>query len=81
MDKIFSDVKMIISNELFIDNENILFESTFRELNLDDLDIVDLITNVEDFYNIEIGDEEYESIHDIKKLCEIISDKIKKDFE
>ena len=81
MDKIFSDVKMIISNELFIDNENILFESTFRELNLDDLDIVDLITNVEDFYNIEISDEEYESIHDVKKLCEIISDKIKKDFE
>lgn len=81
MDKIFSDVKMIISNELFIDNENILFESTFRELNLDDLDIVDLITNVEDFYNIEISDEEYESVHDVKMLCEIISDKIKKDFE
>lgn len=81
MDKIFSDVKMIISNELFIDNENILFESTFRELNLDDLDIVDLITNVEDFYNIEFNDEEYESIHDVKKLCEIVSDKIKKDFE
>jgi len=81
MDKIFSDVKMIISNELFFDNENILFESTFRELNLDDLDIVDLIMYVEDFYNIEFNDEEYESIHDVKKLCEIISDKIKKDFE
>ena len=49
--------------------------------NLDDLDIVDLIMYVEDFYNIEFNDEEYESIHDVKKLCEIISDKIKKDFE
>ena len=73
MDKIFSDVKMIISDKFCIDGENILFESTFEELNLDDLDIVDLIIDVEDFYNIEFSDEEAESIHDVKKLCEIIS--------
>jgi acyl carrier protein len=57
MEKIFRDVKMLIEVNCFVNVDNVTMESVFFDLGLDELDIVELIINVEDFYYIEISDD------------------------
>ena len=78
MEKIFRDVKMLIEVNCFINVDNVTMDSVFFDLGLDELDMVDLIINVEDFYYIEISDEEYNTLKTVGELCNLIYDKIKK---
>ena len=80
MEEILKNVKILIEENCYIETDDVTMDTIFIDLGLDDLDMVDLIMNVEDFYNIEFSDEEYDSLRVVSELCELIYDKTKKDF-
>lgn len=80
MEEILKNVKILIEENCYIETDDVTMDTIFIDLGLDDLDMVDLIMNVEDFYNIEFSDEEYDSLRVVNELCELIYEKTKKDF-
>ena len=80
MEEILKNVKILIEENCYIETDDVTMDTIFIDLGLDDLDMVDLIMNVEDFYNIEFSDEEYDSLRVVSELCELIYDKTKKVF-
>lgn len=80
MEEILKNVKILIEENCYIETDDVTMDTIFIDLGLDDLDMVDLIMNVEDFYNIEFSDEEYDSLRVVSELCKLIYDKTKKDF-
>ncbi|WP_097025527.1 acyl carrier protein [Clostridium peptidivorans] len=70
---IFKKVKNIISEQLGIDAEEITMESSFvDDLGADSLDIVELIMALETEFDLEIPDEEAESINTVGDIVEYI---------
>ena len=80
MEEILKNVKILIEENCYIETDDVTMDTIFIDLGLDDLDMVDLIMNVVDFYNIEFSDEEYDSLRVVSELCKLIYDKTKKDF-
>ncbi len=61
--EIFAKVKGILAEQLSIDADSITLESDFiDDLNADSLDIVDLVLDLENEFEITIPDEEAERI-------------------
>ena len=61
--EIFEKVKLIVKEQLGVDEENIKMESTFiDDLSADSLDIVELVMNLEEEFDINIPDNDAEVI-------------------
>jgi acyl carrier protein len=70
---VFKKVKNIISEQLGIDVEEVTMESSFvDDLGADSLDIVELIMALETEFDLEIPDEEAESIATVGDIVEYI---------
>ncbi len=62
-DEIFAKVKQTIIEQLGVEADDISIESNFREdLEADSLDLVELIMAFEEEFNVEISDEEAQTI-------------------
>ncbi len=62
-DEIFEKLKNIIVEQLGVNEENVTDEATFvDDLSADSLDIVELIMQIEEEFEIEIPDEDAEKI-------------------
>ena len=71
--EIFEKVKLIVMEQLGVDEENIKMDSTFiDDLSADSLDIVELIMNLEEEFNLEIPDSEAEVIVKIGDVVDYI---------
>ncbi|MBU3186165.1 acyl carrier protein [Clostridium estertheticum] len=69
----FEEVRACISSQLNIDEEEIKIESSFKnDLGADSLDIVELIMELEEKYDIEIPDEDVEKIATVGDIVEYI---------
>jgi acyl carrier protein len=75
IDKLKGIVKPYIQNEEAYQN---LTEATkfIEDLKINSANLVDVILDVEDEFDIEIGDEEMEQMLDVKSSIEIITKKI-----
>lgn len=73
---VFDKVKEIISEQLDIDIDNIIMDSTFEEMDADSLDLVELVMALEEEFDIEITDEEIEGIKTVGDVVNHISSKI-----
>lgn len=75
IDKLKGIVKPYIQNEEAYQN---LTEATkfIEDLKINSANLVDVILDVEDEFDIEIGDEEMEQMMDVKSSIEIITKKI-----
>lgn len=72
-DEIFSKVKDLVSKHLNIDEKEVTKEASFIEdLGADSLDTVELIMSFEEEFNIEIPDEDAESIKTVDNVVEYI---------
>lgn len=72
---IFEKVKEIVSNILGVDAEEVTMESSFMDdLGADSLDVVELIMDLQDEFNLEIPDEEAEKIHTVGDVVEYIKE-------
>ena len=63
MSDVFERVKEIIVEQLDVEEEDVTLEASFREdLEADSLDVVELVMELEDEFDMEIADEEAEQI-------------------
>lgn len=72
---IFAKVKEIIVDQLDVEEEEITMEASFRDdLEADSLDVVELVMELEDEFDIEIADEEAEQIVTVGDAVNFIED-------
>lgn len=65
-------IKKIISDYLIIDSSEISSDQTFANLGLDSLDVVEIFIEVEDEFDIEIGDNDADKIRSVSSLIEYL---------
>lgn len=71
--EIFEKVKAIVVEQLGVDEEKVKEEATFvDDLAADSLDIVELVMQIEEEFNIAIADSEAEKIVTIEDIVEYI---------
>lgn len=70
---LFDDVKAVIVEQLSVNADEVKLESKFVEdLGADSLDVVELVMELENKFNIEIPDEEAEKISTVKDVVDYI---------
>ncbi len=73
-EEIFNKLKGIIVEQLGVSEENVKEDATFvDDLEADSLDIVELIMNIEEQFNMEIPDEEAEKIVTVGDVVKYIA--------
>ncbi len=73
-------VKKVIAEQLDLQEEEIKEEASFLEdLGADSLDIVEMVMTLEEQFNMEISDEEAESIQTVKQAIDYIVEKFAQD--
>lgn len=77
MDDVLERVKKIIVDRLGVDEEKITLEASFKDdLGADSLDIVELVMELEDEFEMEISDEDAEKISKVGEAVEYIKSQI-----
>ena len=72
-EEIFSKLKKIIIDQFGVEEDKITMESVFSDdLAADSLDIVELVMNIEDEFNIQIPDDQAEKLITIGDVVEYI---------
>lgn len=71
--EIFEKVADIANDVLGIDPDKITEETTFDDLDADSLDRLQLVTAMEDEFDIEIDDEKLEAINSVAEAIEAIT--------
>jgi len=75
MADIFDRVKDIIVEQLDVEESEVTMEASFRDdLEADSLDVVELVMELEDEFDLEIADEEAESINTVGDAVNYIAD-------
>jgi len=75
MSEVFDRVKEIIVEQLDAEESEITMESSFRDdLEADSLDVVELVMELEDEFDIEIADEEAEKINTVGDAVNFIEE-------
>jgi acyl carrier protein len=70
---IFARVKNIIVDRLGVEESEIKLESSFKEdLGADSLDVVELVMELEDEFDMEISDEDAEKINSVADVVNYI---------
>jgi acyl carrier protein len=66
MADVFDRVKAIIVDNLDVDEDKVTMEASFKDdLEADSLDVVELVMELEDEFDMEIADEEAEKINTV----------------
>ncbi len=75
MSDIFDRVKEIIVEQLDVEESQVTMEASFRDdLEADSLDVVELVMELEDEFDLEIADEEAESINTVGDAVNYIAE-------
>lgn len=70
---IFEKLKTIISDELNVPEESIHMETSFEDdLNADSLDLFQIIMAIEDEFDLEISNEDAETVMTVESAVELI---------
>jgi acyl carrier protein len=73
MADIFDRVKRIIVERLGVDEAEVTLEASFKDdLGADSLDVVELVMELEDEFDMEISDEDAEKISTVGEVVEYI---------
>ena len=62
----------ILSEEFDLSKNDFTSETTFSELGLDSLQVVDAVMRIEEVFGVEISDEEMERFHSLSDVCEFL---------
>ncbi len=72
---VYEKIKLIISEQFSIDDEEITMETSFKDdLNADSLDLVELIMVLEDEFELEVDDAEVENIQTVGDAVNYINE-------
>lgn len=72
----FEKVKKMIATQLGISEDEIKEGTTFEDLGIDSLEIFEIIMALEDEFDIEIPNEDVESIRNIDDITKYIESKV-----
>ncbi|MFD1850414.1 acyl carrier protein [Oceanobacillus bengalensis] len=76
MAEVFDRVKAIIVDRLDVEEDKITMEASFKDdLEADSLDVVELVMELEDEFDMEIADEEAEKINTVGDAVNYINSK------
>lgn len=70
------DFLKILKNEFDFNTDGIELDTSFSEINFDELDMIDLVMAIEDIYSIEVNDDALKSIDTIGDFVKFIDDNI-----
>ncbi len=70
------EIKGIIAENLRINQADVLDDQTMSDLNADSLDGIELLLELEDGFNIDIPDAEFESLKTVGEIVEYVNKKI-----
>lgn len=76
MTDIAERVRNIVAERLNVNPEEITLETTFEDLGADSLDVMDLIMELEQEFDIEIPDEDAENIRTLEDTINYIQSRI-----
>ena len=77
MSTVLERVTKVIVDRLNVDEEKVTLEASFRDdLNADSLDVVELVMELEDEFDMEISDEDAEKIATVGDAIKYIESKI-----
>ncbi|TCT26805.1 acyl carrier protein [Melghiribacillus thermohalophilus] len=77
MADVFDRVKNIIVDRLDVDESKVTMEASFKDdLEADSLDVVELVMELEDEFDMEISDEEAEKIETVGDAVEYINSRL-----
>ncbi len=72
-EEIFEELKKIIVEQLGVNEANVTMQASFiDDLSADSLDIVELVMNIEEKFDLEIPDSEAEKIATVEDVVEYI---------
>jgi len=72
-DAIFEKVKSVIVDRLGVDESEVTLDASFKDdLGADSLDLVELVMELEDEFDLEISDEDAEKISTVGDVVEYI---------
>ena len=72
-EEVYDKVKEIIVEQLGVNEENVTMQASFiDDLSADSLDIVELVMNIEEKFDLEIPDSEAEKIATVEDVVEYI---------
>jgi len=75
---VFDKIKQIVIDQLGIENEDeVTMETSFKDLDADSLDVVELIMALEEEFDVEIPDEDAEKLTTVGAAVEYIKEKQK----
>ncbi len=75
-DDVFSKVKVVIVDQLGVEEDDVKSEAAFADdLGADSLDVVELVMALEERFEIEIPDEEAEKIATVGQAVEYIQER------
>ncbi|SDW28494.1 acyl carrier protein [Paenibacillus sp. CF384] len=74
MSDVFDRVKRIVVDRLGVDESEVSLEASFKEdLGADSLDVVELVMELEDEFDMEISDEDAEKITSVGEVVNYIA--------
>ena len=75
---VFDKIKQIVVDQLSVEDEDqVTLETSFKDLEADSLDVVELIMALEEEFDIEIPDEDAEKLTTVGAAVEYIKEKQK----
>jgi acyl carrier protein len=76
-DEILAKVRDILVDQLGVDADDVKVEASFQDdLNADSLDLVELIMELEDQFNVKISDEEAQTITTVGAAVDFIAERV-----
>lgn len=72
---LFEEIREVICEQLGIEKEEVTLETTFEDLGADSLDLLQIVIELEEKYNIQI--EEVEGLKSIKDAVEYVEKNVK----
>ena len=76
-DEVFEQLRRLVAELLDVDEAQVVPEASFADdFNADSLDIIELITAVEDTFKVEIPDEDVEKLQTVQDALDYIESKM-----
>ena len=72
----FEKIQEMMVESLSLEKDDIKLESTFESLEIDSLDVFELVTEIEEEFDIEIPDDAAEKIKTVKNAVDYIDSQI-----
>lgn len=73
---IYESVRELLRTQLEIEEDKINAETTFDELGADSLDLIDVVSDIESEYEVEIADSDFDKIKTVGDILKLLGERL-----